>query len=41
MYSETSLFRVLRTLEQMVSLAASVGTGFEIIQRFSDPDNLK
>jgi hypothetical protein len=41
MYSETSLFRILRTLEQMVSLSASGSQGFEIIQRFSDPDNLK
>ena len=41
MYSETSLFRVLRQLEQMISLSASGSQGFEIIQRFSDPDNLK
>ena len=40
-YSETSLFRILRMLDQMISLSLEGSEGFEIIQRFSDPDNLK
>ena len=41
MYSETSLFRILRTLDQMISMSLQGAEGFEIIQRFSDPNNLK
>lgn len=41
MYSETSLFRILRTLDQMISLVLEGSEGFEIVEKISDPENLK
>ena len=42
MYSESSLFRMVKALDQLISLSSTEGSAaFEVIQQFSNPDNLR
>ena len=41
MYTETSLFRILRSLDQLLTLSEASGEGGQIVPRFANPENLK
>ena len=41
MYSETSLFRILKSLEQLIAFSQLSSEGYQIVQKFSNPQNLK
>ena len=41
MYTETSLFRIIKALDQIISLSMERQEGLNIIQKFSNPECLK
>ena len=41
MFSETSLFRILKALDQLIALSEVSSEGYQIIRSFSNPENLK
>ena len=40
MYSETSLFRILKALDLLVSLSLENNEGYEVVEQFSEPENI-
>lgn len=40
MYSETSLFRILKALDLLVSLSLENNEGYEVVKQFSEPENI-
>ena len=41
MFSEISLFVIIKNLDQLISLSTASQEGYSIVQRFSNPENLK
>lgn len=41
MFTETSLFRTIKLLDQLITLSDSGEEGYQIVQQFSDPENLR
>jgi len=41
MYTETSLFRIVALLDQLITLSSVSAEGYSIAQKFFDPENLR
>ena len=41
MFTETSLFRIIKQLDLLATLSGDSEESYQIVQRFSDPSNLK
>lgn len=41
MYTEASLFRIIKLLDQMITISQVSDQGYQIVQNFSNPENLR